>query len=77
MNYTVPIESLINHIKSAVDVDQWAQTMAEEFLKKEIPVEPETEGGGSTWWTVCGECHGAIDPADRYCKHCGQKVTHT
>lgn len=36
--------------------------------------EPETEGGGSSWWTVCGACHGQIDQDDAYCKHCGTPV---
>lgn len=40
------------------------------------PVEPELEGGGSTWWYVCGECHGAIDNWDNYCKHCGRMIKH-
>lgn len=31
----------------------------------------EKEGGGSSWWDVCTECHGAVDSQDRYCKHCG------
>lgn len=38
------------------------------------PVEIETEGGGSTWWYVCGDCHGAIDNRDIYCKHCWRKL---
>ena len=41
---------------------------------KEEGTPAELEGGGSTWWMVCGECHGAIDTNDRYCKHCGVKV---
>lgn len=45
-------------------------------LKEQEPVEPELEGGGSTWWHVCGECHGAIDTSDRYCKHCGRRIKH-
>ena len=35
------------------------------------PVQIETEGGGSSWWDVCTECHGAVDSQDSYCKHCG------
>jgi hypothetical protein len=46
------------------------------MLKEQDPVEPELEGGGSTWWHVCGECHGAIDTSDRYCKHCGRRIKH-
>ena len=37
MNHNVPIQSLIDHIKTAIDVDQWAKEMAEELLKKQEP----------------------------------------
>ena len=47
-----------------------------ELLKEQDPVEPELEGGGSTWWHVCGECHGAIDVSDNFCKHCGRRIRH-
>ena len=47
---------------------------AAENLRKLIPQEMELEGGGSTWWYVCPECHGAIDSSDSFCKHCGQAV---
>lgn len=43
-------------------------------LRRNIPQEMETEGGGSTWWYVCPECHGAIDKQDGFCRHCGQAV---
>ena len=43
-------------------------------LRRNIPREMETEGGESTWWYVCPECHGAIDHRDRFCRHCGQAV---
>ena len=38
------------------------------------PQQIEMEGGGSTWWYVCPECHGAIDRQDHFCRHCGQAV---
>lgn len=41
---------------------------------KEEGTPAELEGGGSTWWMVCGECRGPIDTNDHYCKHCGKKV---
>ena len=41
---------------------------------REIAIEPDMEGGGNSWFTVCGECHGIIDPKDKYCRNCGQKV---
>lgn len=46
------------------------------LLKEQEPVEAEIEGGGSTWWYVCGECHGTINASDRYCKHCGRRIKH-
>ena len=33
--YKVPVQSLIDHIKSAIDVDPWAKEMAEELLKEQ------------------------------------------
>lgn len=47
-----------------------------DLLKEKKPVEPEMEGGGSTWWMVCGECHGQIDEKDDYCRHCGRRIKH-
>ena len=55
--------------KYAHDLDD-----AAELLKEQEPVECELEGGGTTWWYVCGDCHGEIDNRDSYCKHCGRKV---
>lgn len=48
---------------------------AEDTLLME-PVPAEIEGGGSTWWYVCGECHGSINCDDSYCRHCGRKIKH-
>lgn len=45
-----------------------------DILKKQEPMGTEIEGGGSTWWYVCPECHGAVDTWDRFCKHCGQAL---
>ena len=44
-------------------------------LARNVPRPIEIEGGGSSWWHVCPECHGAIDRSDRFCRHCGQAVT--
>lgn len=46
-----------------------------ELLKEKEQFPAEIEGGGSTWWYVCGDCHGAIMLNDHYCKHCGRAVT--
>lgn len=32
--------------------------------------EVELEGGGTTWWYVCGECHGAVNYKAKECQ-CG------
>ena len=35
MTHKVPVQSLIDHIKTAIDVDPWAKEMAEELLKEQ------------------------------------------
>jgi hypothetical protein len=32
--------------------------------------EVELEGGGTTWWYVCGECHGSVKYKAKECQ-CG------
>jgi hypothetical protein len=44
------------------------------ILKEHDSAEIELEGGGSSWWHVCGECHGAVDESDKFCKHCGRPL---
>lgn len=44
-------------------------------IKETEPVQAEVEGGGTTWWYVCGECHGAIDTRDSFCRHCGRRIS--
>ena len=77
--HKVPVQSLIDHIKTAVDVDPWAQEMAEELLKKQEPVPPIKQYDGNpgkweSWWYVCGKCEREIDYHDKFCRHCGQEV---
>lgn len=72
--YKATVQSLIDHIKTSIDVDPWAKDMAEELLTRMIPKETEMEGGGPTWWYVCPECHGAVDSRDHFCRHCGQAL---
>ena len=61
--YKVPVQSLIDHIKTAMDVDPWAKEMAEELLKEQTtrvltleealgtidPVYFESDGGMKCW----------------------------
>ena len=44
----------------------------EELNEEEAEI--EIEGGGSTWWYVCEDCHGAINDSDKYCRHCGRRL---
>ena len=43
-------------------------------LLNDQTAEAEMEGGGSSWWFACGECRGAIDSQDKYCRHCGRRI---
>ena len=69
-----PVQSLIDHIKTAVDVDPWAKEETERICKLQIPTAAEIEGGGVTWYYACGRCHGAINHKDRFCRHCGGAI---
>ena len=40
--YKVPVQSLIDHIKTATDVDPWAKEMAEDLLKEQENMIPIT-----------------------------------
>lgn len=32
------------------------------------------EGGGSTWWYVCDECHGTVNPGQKVCLQCKRRL---
>lgn len=51
-----------------------ADAVLNDAITRMTPKEIEVEGGGSSWWHVCPECHGAIDDRDSFCRHCGQAV---
>ena len=73
--WKVPVQSLIDHIRTAVDVDPWAKEMAAQMLRTQIDIPAQIEGGGTTWFYVCAECHGQIERNDRFCRHCGQAIS--
>lgn len=68
------IQSAIDHIKTAVDVDPWAADMAEKALKKQIPMKWEYDR--RVHWK-CPNCHIVMGLAAKYiykyCYNCGQK----
>ena len=62
------------YVHGSCEKDLLADALA--LLKEQEPVETEIDGGGSTWYHVCGDCHGVVDDYDSYCKHCGRKLKH-
>lgn len=86
--YKVPVQSLIDHIKTAVDVDDWAKEMAEDLLKRQEP-KPMTEYDDGWDCPSCGlKLMGKTasgypyslfdmstdDEVVKYCPVCGQAV---
>ena len=76
--HKVPVQSLIDHIKTAVDVDPWAKEMAEELLKEQEPMKPTWSQGKA----YCGKCgqrlpRKSVDREINYCGYCGQAVKWT
>ena len=73
------IQSAIDHIKTAVDVDEWAAEIAVDAMEKQIPKPVKI----TTSTKRCGNCgrqlsrmgniHN-IHPERNYCVKCGQKV---
>ena len=86
MTHNVPVQSLIDHIKTAVDVDPWAKEMAEKLLKEQEPVAPVMVPHSRGIAYNCGSCGTEIAvirdtvSADwqknsvRYCHKCGRAV---
>ncbi len=66
----VPIQSLIDHIKTAIDVDPWAKEMAEELLKKQEPKRMWLCNGE----LCCPQCGAICKSYYHYCDECGQAV---
>lgn len=82
--YKVPIQSLIDHIKTAVDVDPWAKEMTEELLKEQeerkgnyVPCKVKTPTGkwNGEKCSVCGtEYIGSAPLQWKFCPDCGAKM---
>lgn len=78
----VPIQSLIDHIKTAIDVDPWAKEMAEELLKEQEPKYVLSQRECETLPThyerkgFCPKCHQVVEwyLNRAYCGFCGQAV---
>ena len=76
--HNVPIQSLIDHIKTSMDVDPWAKEMAEELLKEQEAIVPKT----GHWiykkyddMFMCSSCEKySIRNDYPYCHWCGAKM---
>ena len=64
------IQSAIDHIKTAADVDEWAMELAVEALQKQIPKKPIPDG----YKDKCPVCGLIVKFGEYYCKGCGQKL---
>ena len=69
----VPVQSLIDHIKTAVDVDPWAKEMVEELLKEQEAVKPVRNNISPNDW-FCGKCGAFVSRMNNYCPQCGREV---
>ena len=75
--WKVPVQSLIDHIKTATDVDPWAKDMVETLLEPIEPIRAERitrDIDKGVFLYVCGACNAYVDYHDRYCKHCGCEI---
>ena len=77
------LKEMLREMQEPAEVKDWQREIMESGaperldFKEEEGTPAELEGGGSTWWMVCGDCRGPIDTNDHYCKHCGRKVKWT
>ena len=86
--YKVPVQSLIDHIKTALDVDDWAKEMAEELLKEQEAKQvirkqckKEHEDGSIDYFAewYCPHCNSLIlrgfdNPSIKFCYKCGKPI---
>ena len=69
--YKVSVQSLIDHIKSAIDVDPWAKEMVEELLKEQ---QEEIENLKQTAQSMMeGVCLLKEQKETELCDRCGRR----
>ena len=71
------IRSAIDHIRTAVDVDEWAMEIAVDAMEKQIPKKVMGKEYGIDGYAVvpCGNCGEELDNLMWYfCPWCGQKI---
>ena len=65
------IQCAIRHIKTSVDVDEWAVEIAVDAMKKQIPKKPTLDKG----WLYCSVCgKDILMEGYKFCPDCGQAI---
>jgi len=59
------------YFKDTMKKDGYCQAEAPSDRK---PIQADIEGGGSSWWYVCEECHTIVNFRDNYCSECGNRL---
>jgi len=76
--WKAPVQSLIDHIKTAADVDPWAKEMAEELLKKQEPKPVKVVKNAYNYdFYFCPNCDRqfyGLYTRPLFCDRCGQAV---
>ncbi len=72
------IESAIRHIKTAVDVDEWANEIAVEAMKRQIPRKPNNNPLHLEYGYYC-PIYGKYILMEwyKFCPDCGQRIDWT
>ena len=71
------IENAIRHIRTAIDVDPWAQEIAVSAMEKQVPKKPRTDGTYTVEDVMqCPDCNGFVlyHKGISYCEKCGQAI---
>ena len=74
MKRNVPVQSLIDHIKTAIDVDPWAKEMVETMLKEKEATKPTRVNTNYEQHWNCGNCNAVISGWDKFCHECGKRI---
>ena len=78
--WKVPVQSLIDHIKTAIDVDDWAKDMAEELLKEQEPkkVIIDMYGNYCPWCSTKTSREMGVQKlhlGTKFCPYCGHAIS--
>lgn len=67
---TIENSGCVNHEREIIDCVRYASAAD---VAPAVHAKIVTAGEGPTHWAACSACGGAVDPFDRYCRHCPAK----